>query len=86
MTKATWIAAGILVAAATQVAAAPVYLGSVGPKKEVKGDTGSKAEGKSEAQIAAEEEARIKAEEAKIAAADDGDEPETDEEPAQQQR
>ena len=46
----------------------------------------AKAEGKSEAQLQAEEEARIKAEEAKIAAADDGDEPETDEEPAQQQR
>jgi hypothetical protein len=44
MTKATWIAAGILVAAATQVAAAPVYLGNVGPKKEVKGESGSKAD------------------------------------------
>lgn len=41
----------------------------------------AKAEGKTEAQIAAEEEARIKAEEAKIAAADDDGETEADEEP-----
>jgi translation initiation factor IF-3 len=41
----------------------------------------AKAEGKSEAQIAAEEEARIKAEEARIAAADDGDESESEEQP-----
>ena len=37
MSKATWIAAGILVAAATQVAAAP-YLGREGPSKEIKGE------------------------------------------------